>query len=60
MKLEKVKTNHGIHIRGPYKNCTAYIATFIDMPEYEKMVDWIVANYPNNQSTNSKGEKQGV
>jgi len=49
MKLEKVKTNHGIHIRGPYKDKTAYIATFIDMPIYEKLVDWIILNYPKTK-----------
>jgi len=40
MKLEKVKTNHGIHIRGPYKGGTAYIATFYH--EYEWLVDLII------------------
>ena len=49
MRLEKVKTNHGIHIRGPYKGTTAYIATFIDTPKYEKMVDWIIKNYPEKE-----------
>jgi len=58
MKLEKVKSNHGmLYIRGPYKDRTAYIATFINMPEYEKMVDWIIANYPINQSLDSDSKK---
>ena len=51
MKLEKVKTNHGIHIRGPYKGKTAYIGTFIDMPIYEKMVDWLIKNYPEGEKS---------
>ena len=54
MKLEKVKTNHGIHIRGAYKNGTAYIANFIDMPEYEKIVDWIIKNYPKEKTNVEK------
>ena len=48
MKLEKHKTNHGIMLRGPYKDGTAYIGRFYDTPYCNELVDWIVENYPPN------------
>ena len=58
MRLEKAKTNSEINIRGPYKGGTAYIGRFFPMPEYEKIVDWIVANYPANQPLELTAEKR--